>query len=158
MLFKKYGDPWKDLKQKIIPLGTVVRIMLSEPKDFKERGVKGHFRAGDARWTQDTYKINGYVFDPHSPVLYKLNQKLKPHEHVAYTRQQLQIVGNDEEDVPATIAQNKSGEFAIKKLIDKRTNGNKTEYKIWWKGYPKDEATWQFKSKIPSAFVERYEE
>ena len=159
-LFKKHGDPWKDLKQEMLPLGTVVRIMLTEPKDFKERGVKGHFRAGDARWTQDTYKVNGFVFDPHAPVLYKLNQKLKPHEHVAYTRQQLQVVGANEQDVPASIAKHAAadGEFAIKKLIDKRTNGNKTEYKIWWKGYPRDDATWQFKSKIPRAFVDQYEE
>ena len=142
----------------MLPLGTVVRIMLTEPKDFKERGVKGHFRAGDARWTQDTYKVIGFVFDPHAPVLYKLNKKLKPHEHVAYTRQQLQVVDENEEDVPAKITTNTSGEFAIKKLIDKRTNGNKTEYLVWWKGYPRDESTWQFKSKIPKSFIEKFEE
>ena len=156
-LYKKHGDPWKE-KQVMLPLGTEVRTMLTEPKDFKERGIKGHFRAGDARWTQDTHKINDYVFDPHAPILYKLNEKLKPHEHVAYTRQQLQVVGRNEEDVPATITTNTSGEFAIKKLIDKRVTGNKTEYKVWWKGYPKEDATWQFKSKIPKSFIGKFEE
>lgn len=157
-LFKKFGDPWKE-KQEILPMGTKVRLMLTQPKDFKERNVKGHFRVGDIRWGQDVYKVNGFVFDPHQPVLYKLNQKLKPHEHVAYTRQQLQVVDPDEEDVPATILKNHNQEeFVIKKLIEKRTRGNRTEYKIWWKGYPITDSTWQFKSKIPKSFIEEYEE
>lgn len=159
-LYKKYGDPWKE-EQKILPLGTRVRIQLTEPKDFKERGIKGHFRAGDIRYGQDVYKINGYVMDPHSPILYKLNKKLKKHEHVAYTRQQLQLVKDNEMDVSAKelgVNIPDDGEFAIKKLIDKRTRGNRTEYKVFWKGYPIEEASWQYKSKIPKSFVQAYEE
>ena len=74
-------------------------------------------------------EIKGYLFDPHQPILYKLNQKLKPHEKVAYSRQQLQVVGKEEGDVPASIVKkaNTNGEFAIKTLIDKRTQGNKTQ-------------------------------
>jgi hypothetical protein len=37
-LFKKFGDPWKE-KQEILPMGTKVRLMLTQPKDFKERKV-----------------------------------------------------------------------------------------------------------------------
>ena len=144
--------------QAILPLGTVVRVMLTEPKDFKERGVKGVFRAGDARWTQDTYKIVSYIFDPHQPILYKLNQKLKPHEKVVYSRQQLQVVDRNEEDVPHTITTESSGEFRIKKLIDKRQSGKKTEYLVFWYGYPIEDASWQVKSQIPKSFVEAYEE
>ena len=48
-LEKKFGDPWKE-KQKILPIGTRVRVQLTEPKDFKERGIKSHWRAGDIRW------------------------------------------------------------------------------------------------------------
>ena len=158
-LFKKFGDPWKET-QHILPLNTVVRVVLTEPKDFKERGVKGHFRAGDQRWTQETFKINGYVFDPHSPVLYKLNQKLKPHEHVAYTRKQLQVVAPNEEDVSAHhlgLKMSDDSEFAIKKLIDKRVHGKTTEYLVWWLGYPKTDSLWLVKSKIPKAFVQAYE-
>ena len=128
-MYKKYGDPWKE-DQKILPIGTKVRIQLMEPKDFKERGIKGHFRAGDIRYGQDIYKIVSYYFDPHAPVLYKLNQKLKKHQHVAYTRPQLQVVKDDEMDVSAKELGVKipdDGEFAIRKLIDKRTRGNRTE-------------------------------
>jgi hypothetical protein len=159
-VYKKYGDPWKE-PQTILPMGTRVRVQLTEPKDFKERGIKGHFRAGDIRWGQDIFKIVNYVFDPHSPVLYKLNQKKKKHEHVAYTRQQLQVVKEDEMDVSAKELGVKipdDGEFAIKKLIDKRTKGNRTEYKVFWKGYPITDASWLYKSKIPKSFVEAYEE
>ena len=159
-LYKKYGDPWKE-DQKILPIGTKVRVQLMEPKDFKERGIKGHFRAGDIRYGQDIYKIVSYYFDPHAPVLYKLNQKLKKHQHVAYTRQQLQVVKDDEMDVSAKELGVKipdDGEFAIKKLIDKRTRGNRTEYKVFWRGYPLTDATWLYKSKIPKSFVEAYEE
>ncbi len=141
-------------------MGTNVRLMLTQPADYQERLVKDkHFRAGDTRWGQDQYKIVGYVLDPHQPVLYKINKKLKAHEHVAYTRQQLQVVDPDEEDVPATILKNQNQEeYVVKKLIDKRTNGRRTEYLVWWKGYGKNESTWEFKSNIPAAFVQAYEE
>ena len=157
-LFKKYKDPWKE-KQEILPLGTKVRVMLTQPVDYRERNVKGHFRIGDQRWTQDQYKIINYVFDAHQPILYKINQKLKPNEHVAYTRQQLQVVREDEEDVPASILGNQNQEeFVIKKLINKRTRGNRTEYLVQWKGYAVNDATWEYRSKIPKSFVETYEE
>jgi hypothetical protein len=158
-LFKKFGDPWKE-KQEILPLNTEVRIQLTQPKDYKERNIKGHFRAGDQRWSQDTYKIVGYVFDPHAPVMYKLNQKLKPHEHVAYTKKQLQVVAPDEEDVSAHqlgLKLKDTDEFAIKKLIDKRIRGRATEYLVQWRGFPVKDATWENKSNLPKNFVKNYE-
>jgi hypothetical protein len=158
-LFKQYGDPWLE-KKKILPIGTVVRVKLTQPKDFKERGIKGKFRASDARWTQDTYKITGFLFDPHSPILYKINMKLKPREKAAYTREQLKVVADDEEDVPATITTERpdNEEYRIKKLIDKRQRGTRTEYKTLWYGFPLSEATWEYKSKLPKSFVNSYEE
>jgi hypothetical protein len=88
-----------------------------------------------------------------------LNQKLKPHEHVAYTRQQLQVVDPDEEDVPATILKNRDqDEYVIKNLLQKRQRGNRTEYLVRWKSYPITDATWEFRSKIPKSFIETYEE
>ena len=91
--------------------------------------------------------------------MYKTNKPLKEHEGVAYTAKQLQIVPENEQDPsPITIrTPNEKREFAIKKLIDKRVNGSKTEYMIWWKGYPQADATWQFKSSIPKSFVDKYE-
>lgn len=158
-LFKHF-DPWKNLKQKILPLGTPVRIALDEPRNYKETKLSGRFRDTDQRWWQSIYHITGYVFDPHEPVLYKTDKPLNPHEKVAYSIKQLQIVKPNEEDAPAHLVvrnQNSKGEFAIKKLIDKRTSGNRTEYLVNWKGYPIADATWQYKSKIPKSFVDAYE-
>ena len=140
-------------------MGTKVRLMLTEPKDFKERGIHGKFRAGDARYGQDIYQIIGYVFDPHQPILYKINKKLKEHEKAAYTRQQLQIVEKDEQDVPATIATTtaNNGEYAIRRLIDKRKVGSRIQYLVMWRGYPESSATWENKSAIPKAFIDAYE-
>jgi hypothetical protein len=44
------------------------------------------------------------------------------------------------------------------KLINKRTRGNRTEYLVQWKGYAVNDATWEYRSKIPKSFVETYEE
>jgi hypothetical protein len=71
------------------------------------------------------------------------------------------VVRDDEMDVSAKELGVKipdDGEFAIKKLIDKRTRGNRTEYLVHWRGYPINQASWQFKSKLPRSFVEAYEE
>ena len=156
----KHFDPWKNLKQKILPLGTPVRIALDEPRNYKETKLSGRFRDTDQRWYQNVYHITGYVFDPHEPILYKTDKPLNPHEKVAYSIKQLQVVKPNEEDAPAHLVvrnQNSKGEFAIKKLLEKRTSGNRTEYKILWKGYPLADATWQYKSKIPKSFVDAYE-
>ena len=69
--------------------------------------------------------------------------KLKPHEKAAYTREQLKVVAEDEEDVPATITTERpdDGEYRIKKLIDKRQNGKRIEYKVLWYGFPLADAT-----------------
>ncbi len=72
---------------------------------------------------------------------------------------QLQVVPDNEEDPSPSIIQtpHPAGEFAIKKLIDKRVHGKRTEYLVFWKGYKLADATWEYKSKIPKSFVEKYE-
>ena len=126
----------------------------------REGGLKGNFRASDARWTQDVFKIKGYLFDPHFPILYKLNQKMKEKKKVAYNREQLKVIDADEEDVPATITTETpdNGEVRIKKLLQKRVRGSRTEYLVQWYGYPVADPTWKFKSKLPKSFVSSYEE
>jgi hypothetical protein len=68
-------------------------------------------------------------------------------------------VQEDEEDVPATILKNRDqDEYVIKNLLQKRQRGNRTEYLVRWKGYPIEDATWEYKSKIPKSFIDLYEE
>ena len=33
--------------------------------------------------------------------------------------------------------------YIVSKILDKRRNGNSTEYLLKWKGYPIEEATWE---------------
>jgi hypothetical protein len=67
-------------------------------------------------------------------------------------------VQDDEADVPATILKNRDqDEYVIKKLLQKRQRGNRTEYLVHWKGYPVGEATWEFRSKIPKSFVDLFD-
>ena len=157
-LYKKF-DPVQNLKQNLIPLGTKVRVILDEPRDYKEAKMTGKFRSTDQRWHQDIYHVVSYIFDPHEPVMYKIDKPLRAHERVAYTSKQLQVVPDNEEDPSPSVIQtpHPAGEFAIKKLIDKRVHGRTTQYKILWKGYKLADATWQYKSKIPKSFIEKYE-
>ena len=158
-LYEK-SDPVKNLKQNIIPLGTKVRVALDEPRNYKETKLSGRFRDTDQRWYQDIYKITGFNFDPHEPVMYTIDKPLKPNEHVAYTAQQLQIVPADEEDPPQSVLRKNAihdQDSAIRELIDKRVVGNKTEYLVHWKGYPRAQADWIYKSKLPKSFVDKFE-
>ena len=92
--------------------------------------------------------------------MYKTNKPLKKDERVSYTAKQLQVVPENEDDPSPSVIRtpNAKGEYAIKKLIDKRVNGKTTSYLIWWKGYPKDQSSWQIKSKIPKSFISKYED
>ena len=67
-------------------------------------------------------------------------------------------MNRNEEDVPHTITNEVSPEFRIKKLLQKRKVGKKTEYLIQWYGYPVEDASWQVKSKIPKSFIDSYED
>jgi hypothetical protein len=155
-LYKKYGDPWQ-VKQDILPLGSRVRIQLNEPRDIVGNKLHGRFREMDTRWTSEIYKINNYIFDPHEPVMYQVNKKYKKGEKVAYTRNQLQVVGEKEEEPPGKMILDKDNDYYIvKKILDKKKIGRKTQYLVWWKGYPKAEATWTEESLLPPEMVNEF--
>ena len=43
--------------------------------------------------------------------------------------------------------------FMVKNILNKRVRGRQNEYLIWWKGYPKEEATWTEESLLPKKLV-----
>ena len=96
----KKSNPFEDLKQNLIPIGTIVRVQLDEPKNITGEKLHGKFRATDHRWSLEKYKVIDWIFDPIEPVLYVIDKKLKPNEKVAYTKNQLQIVQESEERPP----------------------------------------------------------
>lgn len=155
-LLKRF-NPWENLKQKMIPLGTRVRVMLDEPRNIEGTKLIGKFRDSDHRWTTEIYKVVGYVLDPHQPILYKVDKPLKAHERVAYTAKQLQIVGNDEADPDPMVIRGKPGQYVVKKLLKKRKHKGKTQYLVHWKGYNKDsDHTWEDEAKLPKSMVTEF--
>ena len=155
-LYKIHGDPWQQ-KQIILPIGTRVRIQLNEPRDIVGNKLHGRFRGMDTRWTNEIYKIKSYNFDPHEPVMYVIDKKTKSHHRTLYTRNQLQVVSENEQEPPAKMILDKDNEtFIIKKILNKRVKGKKKEYLIWWKGYPKIEATWEPENNIPSELLKEF--
>jgi hypothetical protein len=155
-LFEKF-NPWQDLKQDIIPLGTNVRIALDEPQDIGDKVLHGKFRDTDHRYTTDIYKVVDYIFDPHQPILYKVNKPLKKNERVAYTRKQLQIVSPDEQDPHIKVIRGTPKQYAVKKLLGKRMFKKRLQYLVWWRGYKKDASTWEDSKNISKELIEKYE-
>ena len=85
---------------------------------------------------------------------------MKKHQKVAYTRNQLQPVENDEEAPPAEkVFQGRPppNQYIVEKIIGKRLKDRRIEYKVKWKGYPLSEATWEPVNQLPKKVVEAYE-
>jgi hypothetical protein len=154
-------NPMKDLKEDIIPLNTVVRVKLDEPKGITGERLHGRFRATDHRWSLEKYKVVDYIFDPIQPVLYKLDKKVGKNEGVAYTRNQLQVVQDDEEDPPYkdVVKSKKERElYIIRDIIGHRKYKGKDQYLIWWKGFKKDESTWEYSNNILKEKINKFKE
>ena len=153
------NSPFRTLKQEMIPLGSIVRVKLDEPRDIAENKLHGKFRSGDHRWSIEKYKVVNYIIDPLEPVLYIINKKLKPGEHVAYTAKQLQVVSPNEEEPPGDIALNgmKPNQYVISKVKDFRKNGKTNQFLIQWKGYPKKiNWTWENQRDLPKTVIDEY--
>jgi len=148
-----------DIKHNIIPINTKVRIALDEPRDVTSNlRLQGKFRSTDIRFSKQIYKVIGYIFDPINGILYKTDKQLKPNEKVAYTKQQLQIVSDTEQDPKGKyVIRGKPEQYIIKKLLDKRKYKGKIQYKVLWKGYDENNSTWEDKKNIPKYFIDEFE-
>jgi hypothetical protein len=155
-VLKKSKNPTKNLIQDIIPLGTEVRIMLDEPVNIADRKQIGKFRTADHRWTTMKYKIINYIIDPFQPLLYVVDRPLKENERVAYTRNQLQVVPEDEEDPDRKVLRGNPDTYMVKKVIGDRKVGRRQEYLVWYKGYKKEEAEWTPASNVPQISIDIY--
>ena len=155
-LTKKYGSPLNK-KQKMLPLGTKVRVALDEPRDITENRLHGKFRSSDPRWTTAVYTVINYIIDSHEPILYEIDKPTKKNERVAYTRQRLQVVNEDEEEPPGEIITKTGTTYIAKKLIGKRMHQKKLQYKVVWKGFKESEATWEPAENLPKKLIHDFE-
>jgi hypothetical protein len=152
----RFGDPWKQ-KQKIIPIGSNVRVALEEPRDVTNAKLAGKFRKTDPRWTTIQYKVEDYVMEPHQPMLYKISIPTKPNQRVAYTAQRLQVVKPDEEEPPPSVIRGEHKTYVVKELMGKRKYKGRIQYLVRWKGYPQEkDFTWEDQGNIPAIAIRSY--
>lgn len=73
--------------------GEKIRVILEEPRDqLTKQRLNGKFRSSDFRWDSIIRTVTEVIIKPNSPILYLVSGI----PHVAYTRNQLQRVSNNE--------------------------------------------------------------
>ena len=116
----------------LLEAGTKVRRQLDYPITATNQSEKLHgiFRKGDIRWENVVREIDSFYLRPHQPPLYIL----KDIDNVAYTRNQLQLVHENEE--PVILANEKhEGKFEIEKILKRVKKKNRIYFVVQWKGF-----------------------
>ena len=123
--------------KRILNEGTLVRHQLDNPQDFVS-GKRNHggFRAGDTRWSADTFTIDKVLLAPGQPVRYVIDD-----DPVTYTRNQLQVVKeSDEPDARAMgLKLDNKDLLQVKELVAREKRGRAVFFKVRWVGFPKEE-------------------
>lgn len=132
---------------KLLDIGTKVRVKLDAPKEAVGEDLKhlsGKFRATDIRWDPKIRTVNDIILKPGFPPMYLLDGDMtdKKLEMVGYTKPQLQIVQEPQNDPPGKIVvRGQPDTYVVKKILDRRIKSNKYEYLIQWRGF--DDQTWE---------------
>ena len=127
----------------ILPEGIMVRTQLDNPVNhLNNKKLFGKFRLGDVRWTKDPKPITQIYFRPDAPPMYKVGTN----DNVAYTKNQLQVV-KENETRPNVNLQTK---FNVDRLIRRFKKGNKVMFRVRWSdGSETDEPRSQLNKDIP---------
>ena len=103
--------------------GTKVRVMLDEPRNaLTGQRLHGKFRTGDMRFENKVRTIEQISLRPGQPPMYLISGI----PNVAYTKNQLQVVPDDEHLPPPSILP----KFIVEKIVDKRRRNGRVEYLI----------------------------
>lgn len=126
--------------KELLPIGTKVRVALDDPVEttsLKEKRLPGRFRAGDPKWSQTVRTIKEILMKPNFPPMYLLNGNVGDSqiEPVAYTRNQLQVIPENEEAPDPSVIRGKPTTYVIEKIIKKVKVGRTYKYEVKWKGY-----------------------
>lgn len=136
---KEFNAQSKEPKFKV---GDVVRYKLDVPEDALGNELSGKFREGDRRWSKDVRKIKTVAqYDGLVPYRYILEGM----DNVSYTENQLKLV-----------ADKKDTTYKVKEIIGERQRNKKKEYLIHWKGYKKEESTWEPVANLIEDFGEEH--
>jgi hypothetical protein len=63
--------------------------------------------------------------------------------NVSRTKNQLQPVAKNLKEPDSKYIRGNPTNYIVAEILDKRRNGNKTEYKIRWRGFSANDATWE---------------
>ena len=142
----------KDIE--LLPEGIKVRVALDEPHGVTGEKLHGTFRASDIRWDPKIHTVKKCILTPDQPPIYLVNG---PHgkleiSRAAYTRNNLQIVPENENPPPATVIRGKPERYIPEKILKSRRQKNKIQYLIKWKRFPEDQATWKPAEQIEQDF------
>jgi hypothetical protein len=132
----------------LLNIGQKVRLLLDYPINATNNArLSGNFRSSDIRWTPKVYTVDEVVLKPGFPPMY-----LTDKDDVARTKNQLAKVKRNEIEPDAKYIRGNPEFFKVAEILDKRTIGKKTEYKIRWKGYSVEQSTWE-----PASILDRTE-
>jgi hypothetical protein len=155
------GDPMINKESDpILQIGTPVRVALDKPIESTGQRLSGKFRASDIRYDPDNERILNTIISPDEPVLYKVSGK--SNLGTAYTYNQLQVIPENEQPPPSSVIRGTHSQYIIWKILDKKKEGNKTLYKVAWKGFSESDAdtTWlptsSFKTKALKDMLKRF--
>ncbi len=142
--------PERDIREAIIPVGTLVRYALDAPINIPdERKLIGTFRAGDVRWSIKPVKVTEFFLRPDQPVLYAV----EGNKTNTYTRDQLQVY-DETEYKPSP------RKFIVEAIVDTKKVRNQIFYFVKWKGCDSKDNTWEPRAQLLKdipALVKQYE-
>jgi hypothetical protein len=133
----------------LLNIGQKVRLLLDYPINATNNArLSGKFRSSDIRWSPKIYKIDEVILKPGQVPMYLTYAN----DNVARTKNQLAKVKRNEEEPDARFIRGNPEFYKVAEILDKRTIGKKTEYKIRWKGYSVEQSTWE-----PASILDRTE-
>ena len=135
--------------------GTKVRVALDEPHAVTGEKLHGTFRASDIRWDPKIHTVKKCILTPDQPPIYLVNG---PHgklgiSRAAYTRNNLQIVPENENPPPASVIRGKPERYIPEKILKSRRQKNKIQYLINEKDFQKIKQPGSLLNKLNKTFI-----
>jgi hypothetical protein len=133
---KEYKEPNFNLEAHAkYKSGDMVYYKLDYPKNaLNHNQPTANFRVGDFRWSPEPRKIIQVLFYPGTPSYrYLLNDI----PNASYSEEELKPAINE-----------KQPKFLVKSLIGKKKVKGTIYFLVWWKGYKKEDASWEAKDEL----------
>lgn len=135
---------------KLLSIGQKVRILLDYPiNNTNHARLNGKFRSSDIRWSPQVYEITDVLSKPGFPPGYLTSKD----DDVFRTKNQLSVVKRNEKEPESKYIRGEPEFYIISEILDKKVENKKTFYLCRYKGYSREEATWE-----PAKILDRTED